>query len=586
MPPLSPNTTARYLLASIRRNPGGEVITHGQRRVTWGELGQRSLSMARALIGLGVQPGDRVLLMFYNEPTFVELNYAVQVAGAVPVPLNYRFTAAEVRHQLADSGAKVLVYDGALSPAVEEAAGDTPGVTLIRRGEGAATAALPYEELLAAEPAEDPGVPTGPDDVAAIIYTGGTTGFPKGVMLSYGAHAEMFASFLSSVIPHVAQLDLTPEELVRLSEVSPLKLPGMNLLAHLIQSRPAKWFARLPSTTNNLRSMLRFYLRDPRISRMVISEPLGYIIPTLPFFHSASYMLLMMGLMTGKLRFVLPAGRREGGAGRFEPAKVLESIEAEAPLLMANVPTGWKKLVEHPDTATRDLSSVRICISGAGVCPLPLKRRIFETFPGAIMMDMLGQTEMTPLTSFRVDTGPETLKERSVGKPIVQVRVLGPDGQALPDGEVGEIAYRSDTMMKGYLGDEEATTAVMQDGWFRSGDLGYLDPEGELRLVDRKKECINTGGEKVFPLEVEEVLATHPAVEAACVIGVADEEWGQRVRAVVQLKGEATAEELIAHTRQDLAGYKVPREVVFVDELPLSPVGKVLRGKIRQLYGK
>ena len=578
---VSPNTTARYLLASKRRNPGGEVVTYGSQRVTWGELGDRTFRLAQALIGLGVSPGDRVLFMFHNSPAFVEFNYAVQVAGAIPVPLNYRFTAAEVRHQLENCGARVLAYDGCFAPVVEEAASRASvAPVMVRAGEGALADALPYEELLAGQEAQDPGVPTGPEDVAAIIYTGGTTGFPKGVMLSYGAHAEMFAGMLSTVIPHVALLDLTPAQLTRLADVAPVKVPFAGAMARMVQSRPARWLAARPTTATTLKAILRRYLGDPRISRLVTSEPLGYIIPTLPFFHSASYMLLMMGLMTGKLRFILA-----GAGGGFDPATVLQTVEAEKPLLMANVPTGWKKLVAHPDIARRDLSSVRICISGAGVCPLPLKRRIFEAFPGAILMDMLGQTEMTPLTAFRVDVGPQSLKERSVGKPIVELRVLDEAGGQLPAGEVGEIAYRSGSMMKGYFADEEGTREVMRGGWFRSGDLGYLDEEGELRLVDRKKECINTGGEKVFPMEVEEVLALHPAVEAACVIGVPDEEWGHKIRAVVQLKGAVEAQALMAHAREDLAGYKVPREIVFVEELPLSPVGKVLRGKIRELYG-
>ena len=579
---ISPNITARYLLASMRRNPHGEVVTYGEERISWSELGSRSLRLARALIRLGVEPGDRVLIMFHNDPSFVELNYAVQVAGAVPVPLNYRFTAAEVGHQLRNSGARIVIYDGALAQAVEGAAAQASQAPyMVRRGEGQDPAALEYEALLVREEAEDPAVPTEEQDVAAIIYTGGTTGFPKGVMLTYGAHIDMFANLASTIIPHVSQLDITAEQLTRLADVAPIKIPMMGVLAHVLQSAPARWLVRRPATTAHLRTILRHYLGDPRLSRLVTSPPLGYIMPTLPFFHSASYMLLMMGLMTGKLRFVLPPH------GRFDPGRVLKTVEEERPLLMANVPTGWKKLVEHSDRGRRDLSSLRICISGAGVCPLPLKRRIFETFPGAILMDMFGQTEMTPLTAFRLDTGPESLKERSVGKPIVQVRVLDDAGEPVPQGEVGEIVYRSDTMMKGYFADDEGTRAVMQDGWLRGGDLGYLDQEGELRLVDRKKECINTGGEKVFPMEVEEVLGKHPGVEAACVIGVADPEWGQKIRGVVQLREseDVSAEDLIQHAREELAGYKVPREIVFVGELPLSPVGKVLRGKIRELFG-
>jgi acyl-CoA synthetase (AMP-forming)/AMP-acid ligase II len=141
--------------------------------------------------------------------------------------------------------------------------------------------------------------------------------------------------------------------------------------------------------------------------------------------------------------------------------------------------------------------------------------------------------------------------------------------------------------MKGYYKDEEKTSEAIEDGWFRSGDLGYIDESGEIRVIDRKKECINTGGEKVFPLEVEEVISTHPKVDTVCIIGVPDEEWGSRVRGVIQLKsGEtATSEEIIDFCRGKLAGYKIPKTVVFVDNIPFSPAGKMLRQKVRDAYG-
>jgi acyl-CoA synthetase (AMP-forming)/AMP-acid ligase II len=195
---------------------------------------------------------------------------------------------------------------------------------------------------------------------------------------------------------------------------------------------------------------------------------------------------------------------------------------------------------------------------------------------------------MTPVTAIRVDMEEDTIQNRSVGKSIVDVRVVDGNGKDLPQGEVGEILYRSNTVMKGYYRDDEKTREVMEDGWFRSGDLGYLDGDGEIRVADRKKECINTGGEKVFPLEVEEVLAKHAVVDDVCVIGVPDEEWGTSVRAVIQLKKgkEAEPKELLDFCRIELAGYKIPRSVVFVDELPRSPVGKMLREKVREVYGQ
>jgi acyl-CoA synthetase (AMP-forming)/AMP-acid ligase II len=165
--------------------------------------------------------------------------------------------------------------------------------------------------------------------------------------------------------------------------------------------------------------------------------------------------------------------------------------------------------------------------------------------------------------------------------------VVDESGNELPQGQVGEVLYRSSTIMKGYYKDEEKTQEVMQDGWFKSGDLGSLDEDGEIRVVDRKNECINTGGEKVFPLEVEEVIKRHPKVDEVCVIGVPDEEWGNTIRAAVLPKRGETLEgqEIRDFCRDELAGYKIPRTVVFVEELPHSPVGKMLRQKVRDLYG-
>jgi len=255
--------------------------------------------------------------------------------------------------------------------------------------------------------------------------------------------------------------------------------------------------------------------------------------------------------------------------------------------MVGNVPTGWKKLVSYPDIKKYDLSSVRVATSGGGMCSPELKKQILALFPNALLLDVLGQTEMTPIVSFRIDGDPEAIADRSVGKAIVEAKIVDENGRELPRGEIGEICYRSSSMMKGYYKDEEKTREVMQDGWFRSGDLGYFDEEGEIRTVDRKKECINTGGEKVFPLEVEEIIQSHPKVDSVCVIGVPDEEWGSAVRAVVQLtEGEKMDEQEIRdYCRGKMAGYKIPRSVVFVDEIPLSPVGKTLRQQVREQYG-
>ena len=575
----SPNIIANYLSACALHNPDGEALCFGQQRMNRQQLRSRVFSLAQALKREGIHRNHKVNFLCHNTPQFVETNYAVQVLGAIPVPLNYRFTAPEIIRQVNHSDAVALVYDALWEEAVGKALPRCPGLkTVVRKGPGQEDA-LDYEELVAAGEDSDPAVSSTEEDVAAMIYTGGTTGPPKGVMLTYGAHLEMFASMLAGIVSEGSQIELTDQQLARVAETAPV--PGAESLKSLFRLRPVKRVLGHPATRTMLRKALRLVLSHPEVARLGYEKTIGYMVPSLPFFHDASYMLLMLGAMVGNLRFVLAP------EVSFDVPRVAQTIQTEKPFLMANVPTGWKKLVHHPHIGQYDLSSIRVAITGAGVCPLSLKRAIFERFPEVLIIDMFGQTEMTPLTSFRIDANPSTLKERSVGRPMVEARIQGERGEELPRGEVGQIVYRSSTVMRGYYKDREGTEDYMGGGWCKSGDLGYMDGEGELRVVDRIRECINTGGEKVFPLEVEEVIQEHRAVEAACIVGVPDEEWGHTVRAVVQLKAgqEISGTEIVQHCRGSLAGYKVPRSVVFVEELPLSPVGKVLRGKIRELYG-
>lgn len=574
----SPNVTGNYLGGLAAHNGGGDAVICGPRRLDWAALARRVNRLASAMIARGVRPGDKVAFLFHNTPEFIEVNFAAQVCGAVPVPVNYRFTALEVERQLRHSDAVGLLYDERWADAAEAAVAtmgaDAPW-TVARRREHPS----PYDELVAAGADDDPRVPTGWDDVAVMIYTGGTTGPPKGVMLTYGAHREMYAALLSQIITRGARLDLTDEQLQRVIDTMPV--PGLRYLAPLSRSRIAKRVFGHPRTGELVRRSLFELLARPEWARVGYRFAIRYMTPSMPFFHDASYQMLMLGLMAGNLTFVL------SDSPSFDPARVLETVEREQPFFLANVPTGWRKLVDHPDVGRRDLSSVRVAATGAGVCSAALKRRIMAAFPGVIIIDMLGQTEMTPITSFRIDASPEAVKDRSVGQAIVDARVVDAEGRALPTGETGEIWYRGATVMKGYYKDRDGTAEVTRDGWLRSGDLGFIDEEGELRIVDRLRECISTGGEKVFPLEVEEVLGQHPAVELCCVIGVPSEEWGEAVRAVVQLRPgqSASAEELAGFCRRRLAGYKTPRSVVVVTELPLSPVGKVLRAKVRELHG-
>ncbi len=582
----SPNFIANYLQACARHNPDDEVLCCGPHRLTRGALRDRVFGLASALRGAGLAPGERVALVLHNCPEFIEAAYAAQVAGAVPVPVNYRFTGPEVARQVAHAGAAVLIYHAHWREAAAAALPHLPALRLLVPGggegapAGAAVAAVPYEDLLGRGGATDPGVRTTAGDVAVIIYTGGTTGFPKGAMLTYRAHLEMFASLLASVVSEGARVTLTPRQLARVAETAPL--PAAEHLVPLLRLGPLRRALGSDLCRALCRPLLRLALARPELARLGYGHTVGYAFPSLPFFHDAAFMLLLLGLMAGSLRYVLVPDQ-----GRFSSLTTAETLARERPFLVANVPTGWKKLLADPGVQDGQLASVRVAITGAGLCPVSLKRELFRRMPEVILVDMFGQTEMAPLTAFRIDASPHTLKERSVGRPIVQARVVDERGRPLPPGEVGQIVYRARSTMKGYLDDPAGTARYLAGGWCRSGDVGYLDAEGELRVLDRLAECINTGGEKVFPLEVEEVLGEQPGVEAACVIGVPDEQWGNALRAVVQPAAGVTldGEALRRACRERLAGFKVPRSVVLVPQLPLSPVGKVLRARVRELYG-
>jgi acyl-CoA synthetase (AMP-forming)/AMP-acid ligase II len=463
---------------------------------------------------------------------------------------------------------------------VEPAIANIPNIEhIVCRGESGLERAIDYEEFVNSGDANDPAVATEPGDVAVMIYTGGTTGYPKGVMLTYGSHFDMFANIFAAAVVRTMTMDLPPEKHKQMMEALPI--PGKGLLAPLFRSKTFKKIMKRPGAFEFFRKNVYKQFTDPEAARKSYKNATKAMYPSMPFFHDAAYANLMSGALAGNTCYVLP------DSVSFDPGSILKTVEQEQVFSMANVPTGWKKLVSFPEAKKIDLSSVRIATTGGGACSAALKKQIFELFPNAIILDAFGQTEMTPVTSFRIDADPEKIEDRSVGKAIVEAKIVDEAGKEVSPGETGEILYRSSTIMKGYYKDEEKTKEVMEDGWFRSGDLGYFDENGEIRTVDRKKECINTGGEKVFPLEVEEIIQEHPKVDAVCIIGVPDEEWGSSVRAVVQLKkGEKMdGQEITEFCRGEMAGYKIPRSVVFVDEIPYSPVGKMLRQQVRDLYG-
>ena len=455
--------------------------------------------MACRLATLGLEPGDRLATLLPNGLEAAVVPHAVSRLGLVLVPLNVRLAPGELAWQLADCGARWLL---AAPPTLELARQAVERVAGCR--------------LIATEPL-DPGVPALDElpeaaaplrraldlgQVHTVVYTSGTTGRPKGALLTYGNH----------------------------------------------------WWSALGSAMN------------------LGALPGDSWLICLPLFHVGGLSILFRSAISGFAALVHE---------RFDPAAVNRAIDEEGVTLLSVVSTMLRRMLEvrgeRPYPAT-----LRCVLLGGGPAPRPLLEACARL--GLPVVQTYGLTE----TASQVATlAPEDALRKlgSAGKPLYpnRVRIVTEEGEEARPGEVGEILVRGPIVTPGYLNRPEATSAALRDGWLRTGDLGYLDEEGYLYVVDRREDLVVSGGENVYPAEVEAALLAHPAVAEAVVVGVPDPEWGQRVVAAVRLVAGATvsAGELQAWCRQRLAGYKVPKEIRIVAELPRNATGKLLRRAVR-----
>jgi long-chain acyl-CoA synthetase len=471
--------------------------------LTSGEIHDRSTRVAGGLRAHGVAPGDRVVVMMMNTPEVFVSYRAIWRAGAVVTPVLFLQTVPELRHILTDSGATAAIISTELV-ALFRGAADGLDITAFVVGDDAPAGTTPFADL---ERGEQAGIePRADDDLAALLYTGGTTGRAKGVMLG---HRGLWVS------GH-----------------------GLSLAAR---------------TTDTTRSLL-----------------------PLPLSHAYGLIVTIGGLH---------ADRRQVSVLQrwFDPAGWL-ALVAEHRLETSPVVPAMLQLLLSQPLADHDLSSLRSFGSGGATLPPAVREEVEEVF-GVTVLQGYGLTETSAAVSA------ETLVDRrpgSVGKPLphVEVTVLDPDGNAVPAGEQGEICVRGPGVMLGYWHDPGLTAATVRDGRLHTGDIGYLDGDGYLYVVDRMKDLIIRGGFNVFPRDVEDVLLEHPAVRLAACVGRPDPERGEEVVAAVQLApgGEATGAELVEFARARLARYKYPREVLVLDAVPLTSVGKINRKAVRALF--
>lgn len=502
------------LKRAIQLNPNGLATINGERQFTWTEFYDRITRAAGGLLDLGLAKGDRVAILSLNSDRYFEMVYALPWAGLISVPLNIRLAPAEIIFLLNDSGAKVLCVDKTFSAMLPEFAGKLETVEhIVYLDDGSLDGATSQEDLVRdSSPIADTNA--GGDDVAGIFYTGGTTGLPKGVMLT---HDNLVANGLNAV-------------------------HGFAMNKH---------------------------------SRYLHAAPM---------FHAADAAANIGLTMLAGTHVFVP---------KFEPEPVLKVFSRDKVTNVTLVPTMVNLLVNTPSFTDYDLSSlVRI---GYGGSPMPeavlLKAK--ELMPHVKFSQAYGMTELSPIITilddeYHVTDGPNAGKIRSAGQVVLsgEIRVVNEQDEELPRGEIGQVIARGPMVMKGYWNREKETADALANGWMHTGDAGYMDEDGFVFIADRVKDMIISGGENVYSVEVENAVQKHPAVAACAVIGIPSEEWGEEVIAVVVPLEEMTAseQEIIDFCKEQIAGYKCPRQVKFVEALPMSGAGKILKNKIREPY--
>jgi len=491
---------AENLEKSVFLFPDRPAVCDKDGEITYAGLDERANRVATALMAMGVRPGDHVGLCAPNSADWIAFYFGVLKAGAVAVTLSWALSNKELAYLLSHCRPRVMFTDAARLSGLQSLR-DSAGLEKIICYGGD----LDMESLLAAGSTTMRSVDRDRYDTAAILYTGGTTGVPKGVMLTHQGIA--FSSWA-----------------------------------------------------------VAYYERSNQMDRALCFLPFNHVFGQIHIMNAT--------ILAGGCLELLPS---------FDLDRVLGLMKAGRITKFFAVPTVYVRLLGEGDLEKR-LGNLRYCFSAAASMPMAIVNQWKER-TGITIAESLGMTEAMPLTynhyhRHRVGSVGQTMHQ-------VEVQIRDFSGNILPDGEKGEICVRGPNVMKGYLNNPEETASAFWDGgWLRTGDIGLFDNDRYLFIVDRLKDLVITGGENVYPREVEEILYTRPEVEECAVIGLPDEKWGERVTAVIKLKAGFSflSGEMDSFLKSSLAPFKVPKEYIVVDELPKSATGKILKRELRKQF--
>ncbi len=508
----------KLLTKSARTFPENLAITCGTKELTYAEFNDRANRLANGLNRLGVRPGDNVAVLMYNCPEMLESMFACFKAGCGVIPINFRLHPREFAFIIDHSEAKVVIISSEFSEAMVDVHGDLPRVSDILTVSTVPEPFLAYERVLSAESDQFEDVEVAPDDVAWLFYTSGTTGLPKGAMLTHRNLLAMTMNFYADMCPGFGPNDVA-----------------------------------------------------------LHAAPLSH--------GSGCYALPNIGKAAANVILEEKS---------FNPEQVLKTIESHHVTNMFAAPTMIKLLIDCPAIDKYDHSSLKALNYGGAPMLVDDLMQAMEKL-GPCLVQLYGQAEspMTitylPHADHRLDGDSDRMRRlASAGMPRtdVEVRIVDSDDNEVPPGEMGEIVTRSDLVMRGYWRDPEATAETLRNGWLHTGDIGYVDDHGYLFLMDRSKDLIISGGENIYPREIEEVIVQHPAIREVAVIGVPDPVWGESIKAVVSLvpNREVTQGELIDFCTEHIARYKRPKSVDFVEELPKNNYGKIVKRELRAKY--